>query len=728
MRIRLILNIVNPVMLEAASPVAKITANPVKLEVANPVNLVTCVMDSSVPSTSMALSGSPFLLFDVHYGGRFNFMPLRYENGLVYQWCVRKDNELNLATVRDFLRQETKSIIMYELFFKLPQCELNVGLEIIENERDLEAMYDYAHKYGIIHVYITHGPQDLAPFYVKNMCFYGSGDDVKSRRKTVTKDASNMSVEELLTRVNGIMVDEGKVGRKTARSRNSGIIIGENVNPTFSEDDDSDSDIDMKQRFKGSAELEEIYNGNTYSKSEYSDKFIYYMSEVAGCSRPNRVYDVGESDIVIEHEVYMDKLMHQLRDDGDVDEKYVDVDQLKECLTSYSLANGFSLRFYKSSKEHVIARCGMRPEKLKDIEKGKQRKHFKYPINGRNEGSNCPFRCYGKLMVTESSFHVISLNEEHTCVRNFKYGNLVNYKWIGKQFGHKIRQNPEIKLHEIADLVMKKYKCIVNPSQCRNAKTFALNHGETTTEEHYVMIRSHGKEILDSNDGSTVKLGVTVNPDDKTYFDRFYCCFYRLKKGFQLGCRHVIALDGCFLKKPNVGEILTAVGSEGVESSAANDTVRCASLGDFVCVRSKGTKTRTTSRGGLGVRRRRAARIGRGGQTLEVRRGTSGSTSTARGKGGQTPGLRVRRGIGFRGGVTQGIQQEPQAAEEESHAQIGIQQEQPAVEEGRQAQANRNIERGNQNLRPRSARIMKNKLARSIDGIGSSNTNAPDLD
>ncbi|GKE52282.1 hypothetical protein Tco_1487438, partial [Tanacetum coccineum] len=28
------------------------------------------------------------------------------------------------------------------------------------------------------------------------------------------------------------------------------------------------------------------------------------------------------------------------------------------------------------------------------------------------------------------------------------------------------------------------------------------------------------------------------------------------------GCRRVIALDGCFLKKPNVGEILTAIGRD----------------------------------------------------------------------------------------------------------------------------------------------------------------------
>ncbi|GJW97050.1 pentatricopeptide repeat-containing protein, partial [Tanacetum coccineum] len=245
-----------------------------------------------------------------------------------------------------------------------------------------------------------------------------------------------------------------------------------------------------------------------------------------------------------------------------VGEKFDDVDQLKECLTYYALANGFSLWFYRSSNTQLIARCGLRPEKLKDTEKGKQRKWKRYPSTDEVEGASCPFRCYGKEMTNEKSFQVISMTDEHSCVRHFKYGTLVNYKWIGKHFGAKIRLNPEIKLHEIADLVMKKYKCIVSPAQCRNAKRWALNEGETTMEDHYGYIRSYGKAILESNPGSTVKVGVTVNPDDKTYFDRFYVCFKGLKEGWKLGCRKVIALDGCFLKKPSVGEILTAIGRD----------------------------------------------------------------------------------------------------------------------------------------------------------------------
>nr|GEW10411.1 pentatricopeptide repeat-containing protein [Tanacetum cinerariifolium] len=96
----------------------------------------------------------------------------------------------------------------------------------------------------------------------------------------------------------------------------------------------------------------------------------------------------------------------------------------------------------------------------------------------------------------------------------------------------------------------------------RHAKRWALSEGEKTIEDHYAYIRSYGKAVLESNHGSTVKAGVTLNPDIKTYFDRFYVCFKGLKEGWKLGCRNVIVLDGFFLKKPNVGEILTAIGRD----------------------------------------------------------------------------------------------------------------------------------------------------------------------
>ncbi|GJZ81062.1 pentatricopeptide repeat-containing protein [Tanacetum coccineum] len=77
----------------------------------------------------------------------------------------------------------------------------------------------------------------------------------------------------------------------------------------------------------------------------------------------------------------------------------------------------------------------------------------------------------------------------------------------------------------------------------RNAKNFALNEGDVAFQDHYGYLRSYAKALADSNEVSTVKVGVTVNPDEKTYFDRFYVCFKGLKEGWKMGCQRIIALD-----------------------------------------------------------------------------------------------------------------------------------------------------------------------------------------
>ncbi|KAK8694386.1 hypothetical protein V6N13_071940 [Hibiscus sabdariffa] len=45
-------------------------------------------------------------------------------------------------------------------------------------------------------------------------------------------------------------------------------------------------------------------------------------------------------------------------------------------------------------------------------------------------------------------------------------------------------------------------------------------------------------------------------------FRRLYVCFGALKEGFKRYCRHVIGVDGCFLKGSLKGEILSAVGRD----------------------------------------------------------------------------------------------------------------------------------------------------------------------
>ena len=337
----------------------------------------------------MSSSLSSYLVFEVHFGGTFEFSPLRYVNGVVGGLTVKKDNKLDFKGVCNHLTKRTDDPL-YQLFFRLPQCELDKGLKIIENDKDLDSMYAFAESYGLIHVYIAHGPQELEPFYIENMTVYVSDDEVESRKKPV-KDAGNMSVDELVAwaeeeatrskqldnslgnghsgsvspyqgsgtldkgsgtqnkghgsvgqcKVNldkgkAIMVHEPKKCqiRKDPRRRNAGIVINENVNLSSYDYSDSDSDIDLQQMFEVPQENE--------SDSEYSDKSVDYLSEGEDelislrkrkteaklnptptkpytnteehpCPRPTRVYDVAETDIVRDHQEYIDNLMYQLR-------------------------------------------------------------------------------------------------------------------------------------------------------------------------------------------------------------------------------------------------------------------------------------------------------------------------------------------------------------------------------------------------------------------------------
>ncbi|GKD37480.1 pentatricopeptide repeat-containing protein, partial [Tanacetum coccineum] len=202
----------------------------------------------------------------------------------------------------------------------------------------------------------------------------------------------------------GIMLEDDSLVRKKrkALSSGNGIVTTENENPSFDYDSESDTDTN-----RGSDNHDDIQmNVSSESESEESDRSFDYLSdEDAELLEPCKI-KLPE----ILHEAYMEALMKKLRgskcgkkdpftvveksgdkypvyDEGThwnmrkphIRDKFRNAEKFKECLTYYALANGFSLWFYRSSKDKIIARCGQRKEKLKDPSKGKQRSYKKFP-------------------------------------------------------------------------------------------------------------------------------------------------------------------------------------------------------------------------------------------------------------------------------------------------------------------------------------------------------------
>ncbi|MFQ6634858.1 hypothetical protein Gotur_012045 [Gossypium turneri] len=54
----------------------------------------------------------------------------------------------------------------------------------------------------------------------------------------------------------------------------------------------------------------------------------------------------------------------------------------------------------------------------------------------------------------------------------------------------------------------------------------------------------------------------SVTADSLPHFKRYYVCFDALSRGWKVGCRLLIGLDGCFLKGPLKSEFLATVGKD----------------------------------------------------------------------------------------------------------------------------------------------------------------------
>ncbi|GKF71237.1 hypothetical protein Tco_0207351 [Tanacetum coccineum] len=90
---------------------------------------------------------------------------------------------------------------IWGIFYCIPRCSLEEGLTIVEGDGDMKKMYDMAEMYGLIDLYITHIPKNLAEYYYKNLTFNASDEEVTSKVKTHEKrkrDAGSMSSEELV--------------------------------------------------------------------------------------------------------------------------------------------------------------------------------------------------------------------------------------------------------------------------------------------------------------------------------------------------------------------------------------------------------------------------------------------------------------------------------------------------------------------------------------------------
>ncbi|KAH9781524.1 SWIM-type domain-containing protein [Citrus sinensis] len=137
------------------------------------------------------------------------------------------------------------------------------------------------------------------------------------------------------------------------------------------------------------------------------------------------------------------------------------------------------------------------------------------------EGYGCPWYLYARRTVIQETFMVKQYHNVYTCTRLWK--------------------NPECTANELNMM----YGVRVNKENLYRGKKIALESGGADFESSYRFIRSYAQMILNNMPDALAIVHVIR--------------LYTLREGFQEGCRPFIGIDGCHLKGPYRGILLSAV-------------------------------------------------------------------------------------------------------------------------------------------------------------------------
>ncbi|KAL0458059.1 UNVERIFIED_CONTAM: hypothetical protein Slati_0433100 [Sesamum latifolium] len=163
--------------------------------------------------------------------------------------------------------------------------------------------------------------------------------------------------------------------------------------------------------------------------------------------------------------------------------------------------------------------------------------------------------------VSEDDFdsEVGEYNPEHKCARSFHVKN-VNNEWLFGKYEESFRTDPNRNVKGFRKDIIK-YIRYVSKHQTYRAKRKALNAIEGRVDDQFDQLWNYAAELKASNPRSTVIMVMTEgdNGTDRRKFKKLYVCFDALRQRFLQGCMPVIGVDGCHLKGPHGGILLTVV-------------------------------------------------------------------------------------------------------------------------------------------------------------------------
>ena len=208
-------------------------------------------------------------------------------------------------------------------------------------------------------------------------------------------------------------------------------------------------------------------------------------------------------------------------------------DQLKDAIERYALKMKINIRYVKNEQKRIRAVCRWK---------------------------GCPWLLYASHNSRSDWFQIVTYNPNHACCPQLKNKRLSTSR-ICERYESTIKANPSWKARAMKETVQEDMGVDVSITMIKRAKARVMKKIMDTQTGEYSKLFDYALELQRSNPGTSVH--VALDPEEEDHvFQRFYVCFDACRRGFLEGCRRIIGLDGCFLKGPLKGELLSAIGRD----------------------------------------------------------------------------------------------------------------------------------------------------------------------
>lgn len=189
----------------------------------------------------------------------------------------------------------------------------------------------------------------------------------------------------------------------------------------------------------------------------------------------------------------------------------------------------------------------------------KNRVAIKMPYNDKDRiRAHCDETCLWKLNASHDSrskcFMIKTYIGEHRCNKKWELKTFTaNY--IANKYVETFRADDKMTIRNFARTVQKDFNLTPSRSKLARARRIALKKIYGDEIAQYNQLWDYAAELRRSNPGSCFFLNLSNGR-----FNTLYVSLDACKRGFKIGCKPLICLDGCHIKTKFGGHLLTAVG------------------------------------------------------------------------------------------------------------------------------------------------------------------------